>query len=203
MSRFNPNNYPSGANSPGDPGLTGERSGDQLGELPADLFDISAELDRLAAAERAGVPAGLESRIFDATRKTFVQADAPVVYSFVSRADWATRLVRIAAMVAVVGGVGLAWWATRPPALPVSGGDSQGLVQLLDETDPGPEPTSPAEDEFFAVLTSGGDTLGSEIESLHSEAQRVSDSISAPSPSSWNEQPIGGFGTIDVGSNGG
>ena len=193
MSRFNPNN-----NSNGPSGLNGPLNAELSGELPADLVAISAQLDRLAAADRAS--AGLEVRIFDATRETFAQADSPVVYSFVSRTDWATRLVRIAAMVAVVGGVGLAWWATRPPSLPVNTGDVQ-IALKPDDTDPAMEPTSPAEDEFFAVLTSGGDTLGLEIESLHSEAQRVSDSFSAPSPSAWNEQPSGGLGVIDSGPN--
>lgn len=195
MTSFKPNSNPNGPNSPLDPELSGE--------LPAELVGISAELDRLAAAERFAAPSGLESRIFDATRETFVHADSPVVYSFVSRTNWATPLFRIAAMVAVVGGVGLAWWATRPPVLPVDN-DKYVLGPGGPESpDPEADPTSPAEDEFFAVLTSGGDTLGSEIESLHSEAQRVSDSISAPSPSSWGEQPNGGLGTIDVGSNGG
>ncbi len=184
MSSFNPNSNPE---SP-------------VGtQLPAELVAIAAELDRLGVADRAATPAGLEARVFDASREAFVHGDSPVVYSFASRSQWTTRLFRIAAMVAVVGGVGLAWWATRPPVLPVDSGQRpDGGSIVIDE--PERDLVTPAEDEFFAVLTSGGDTLGSEIESLHSEAQRVYDSISAPSPSSWNEQPSGGLGVIDSGA---
>ncbi len=169
--------------------------------VDAEVTWMSGELDRLAAADRSAAPAGLESRIFESTLESFRMGEAPVVYTFATRPQWTGRLMRIAAMVVVVGAVGLAWWATRPPVLPgSSGGDPIALRGgTVKEGDAAGEVASAAVDEFFAVLASGGDTLASEIESLHSEAQRVSDSISAPSPGSWSEQPSG-LGTIDAGS---
>lgn len=95
-----------------------------MSHTPAELRPTEAALDSLARAEREAAPATLEARIFVATRG-LLPGSAPVV--FVRRATFLTRM-RVAASVAIVGGVAALWLAQGgTPAAPAPRVDAAAL----------------------------------------------------------------------------
>lgn len=109
-------------------------------DLPADLVPVAASLDHLGAADAASARAGLEDRVAAAApigNLRLVPSDAPA-----RRAWHASPLVRIAALVAIVGGAFAAYLALRPSSpteLPgtIAEADSLGpAIALLDSAAP-------------------------------------------------------------------
>ena len=75
---------------------------ENIDETPAqDVKELWLALDRLAAAEQAGAPAGLESRILARTPGVVEQ---PSVIGRIGRMSWGLRLAASIALVATVGG---------------------------------------------------------------------------------------------------
>ena len=95
--------------------------------LPDDLAEVSAALDRLADDD--GERAGLEQRVFDTSRG---ELPTPPVYSFADPAPEHRPLsrlapLRLAAGVALAGGLVVVWMAAR------SGVQAPESVELASE----------------------------------------------------------------------
>lgn len=96
-------------------------------QLPAELHDIAAAVDRLAAVD-AAAPPGLEDRVFEATRGVFAD---PVVARIVPRRVWSP--VRMAAAVAIVSAGAALWLANigGPGATTVPGLSAEAYADHL------------------------------------------------------------------------
>jgi hypothetical protein len=74
---------------------------------------MESALDRLASAERASARAGLENRLFGASRGALAQStDAPATLRFPAAGRW--RLAAVVALLAGAGVLATAWLTTRP-----------------------------------------------------------------------------------------
>jgi hypothetical protein len=155
--------------------------------LPADLVGIASMLDQAAGADRALPDASFEARIAAATRpratsplrlrgESHPAASEPHTGLFVRRVAWATRL---AATVAIVGGVTLAWMASRT--------HTTTTEPRLATNATSPTNTDDSADMAFALAgwgeesTSSMDELRTQAESLHSSIHQgfdVSDMFS-------------------------
>jgi hypothetical protein len=93
--------------------------------LPEDLRTIGAAVDRLGARERDAAPAGLEERLFAASRSRLGAAPAVVARIGPRTAAW-----RLAAGIAVAGVTAAAamWMLRGSPSGPTGGVVAQGPV---------------------------------------------------------------------------
>jgi hypothetical protein len=130
-------------------------------DTPADLRLTEAALEALARAEQNAAPATLEARVFMATRGLLpvaAPADAPAVV--VRRTSFLSR-VRIAASVAIVGGLGALWLAQG-----VGPADKSDLASLEADVD-----------FVLAMKADGMSTTRESIDALYLDADNLGDSL--------------------------
>jgi len=129
----------------------------ELTDTPTDLRATEAALDALGRAERDAAPSTLEARLFMATRG-LLPAGTPAVV--VRRTTIFTRM-RIAASVAVVGGLGALWLARGTGA-----GDRGDLASLEADVD-----------FVLAMKADGMSTTRESIDALYLDADNLRDSL--------------------------
>lgn len=133
---------------------------DQNLETPAELRATEAAADALARAEQDAAPATLEARVFMATRALLPQ-DAPLVV--VRRTVWFTRM-RVAAAIAIVGGIGTVWLA--------QGGGARTFDKNADLA------SLEADVDFILAMKSGGlSSTRDGIDALFLDADTLGDSL--------------------------
>lgn len=111
------------------------RRAPDLDQIPTDLREVDELLEEMASAETAGVPSGLNERIFDATRGAIVARESRPMHVGSVRGSpipVSARLaapMRLAAGLALAGTLGVAWLAGRGPGgVHEVGPDSQAAV---------------------------------------------------------------------------
>jgi hypothetical protein len=128
---------------------------------PVELRATESSVDALARSEREAAPVTLEARLFMATRGLLPRHDAVVV---VKRSVWVTRM-RVAAAVALAGGLGAVWLAA-------SGGHGKGSLEIA---------SLEADVNFVLAMKSlGDDGTGDGIDALYLDADSLSRSIKTP-----------------------
>ena len=101
--------------------------------LPADLTDVSSALDRLGESDARRD--GLEQRIFDASRAAL---PTPPTYRFErpghAPSGWLSRFapLRLAASVALIGGLTVVFMAARTPSTPTTTVELASLQESMD-----------------------------------------------------------------------
>lgn len=106
--------------------------------LPPDVQDIAAQLDGLAAADRASAPRDLESRVAGALFQTNAagpSAPAPASLPFPVQSSAANMSWRLAASIALCAAAigGMTWFASRGPSISptlIASGASESLESL-------------------------------------------------------------------------
>ena len=114
---------------------------------PSDIAPVARALDRLAEADADCAPANLEHRIAREVRSARA-APALHISGGALRPWWAGRLMRFAAAIVIVGGVGAGWLALRPG------------------TDGAPAPTLEEEVDAWLTMAGATDSFRTEIEAM-------------------------------------
>lgn len=134
---------------------------------PVELRAMESAVSDLGDIERAAAPTGLEARLFAATRHIVSVEEAPVVVARIGqRTAWFARL-RIAASVAMVGGLA-GIYLTLGPATPGSTAAARSLeedmnyVLELRSADDGLAMMSEKIDTLFLDASSLGDSFNSD-----------------------------------------
>jgi hypothetical protein len=130
-------------------------------ELSADLLEISAALDALAARDRAGGPADLEQRIHERTRGLIAASDVrPLVLT--RRSGFRVfSAMRVAAAVALCSGAVAIWMSQVGPHSRVHQSTLEDDVDLM-------------------LALRNQDTVGDRIDMLFSDTAALRDSVNKP-----------------------
>lgn len=139
-------------------------------QTPLDLVSTESLVARLGEADRSAPQAGLEERLFAATRTQFSASDQPAV---IGRIGWGSRhALRLAASVGIVaaGVIGATWLAARGPVTAPIAPPTPELATL--ETDLQQVNTELASMGFSDVAAESTDestTLDAELAALEDE----------------------------------
>lgn len=134
---------------------------------PDDLSAVESSLSRLGEHERASAPAGFEARIQAATGHMLSADDAPVVIARIGHRMSFVAKLRIAASVAIVGGLAALYLSNSPTNVLSSTAarsleEDMNYVLDLKSSDESMSAMSEKIDILFMDATSLGDSLKSD-----------------------------------------
>ena len=151
--------------------------------LPEDIRDVAALLDRAAAATRARPDASFESRLAMRTRPVPARADETHPLRPAAHLDtWGVQrnarplwAARVAAALAIAGGVVAAWMGTQPAASPSAerfaaatgpaAASSTGVTSVTDDL------------ELAFAIAGLGDDTDSSLDELLQQAESIDSTI--------------------------
>jgi hypothetical protein len=133
-------------------------------ETPADVAEIGAALDALAATERGSAPAGLERRLFERTRGLIGASDVRPLVMTKRRPLRVFTAMRMAAAVVICAGTAAIWMSQIGPHAPHAGLRASTLEDDVD----------------LMLALRGQDPVGERIDVLFSDTAALKDSVNKP-----------------------
>jgi|CXWL01.1.fsa_nt_gi hypothetical protein len=150
--------------------------------LPPDLAKVSADLDALAQADRASMPASLAQRVALATLGELA-AGSDTVITRITHAWWSgAARVRIAAGLLIAAGACVAIWSstrTNPPT-PTPGPIAKAPEKMIESPVLDDVELSEAEEELALVFARGDGLVGSSLDELRARADSLDDALLDP-----------------------